>query len=215
MKLLDPRLQNIPPCPWLPAVERPLDASITRRHGTARGTQFYHDALAYAQSNWQSGRPAQAVLQLNKAWMAELADPRVLRDFPPPYRALVWLLHRAASGRYGFLGNPVRHFQHLASRLRGPHTQLRAWRAWACFYLAIRALEGRGFPQDGIQLARSGLRLPAWHRALTELTKSGWPGEADEARRAMADGIIYATSPSHHPTLWMQDDEIQHLRHVK
>jgi hypothetical protein len=211
MKLLDPLLQNIPPCPWLPALERPLDASITRRHGASRGALFYHDALAYAQSNWQSGRPAQAVLQLNKAWMAALEDPRVLLDFPPPYRALVWLLHHAASGHHGFLGNPVRHFQHLASRLRGPHTQLRTWRAWACFHLAIRALEGRGFPQDGIQLARSGLWLPAWQCALTKLTKFGWPGEADEARRAMADGLTYASSPSHQATLWTQVDESQHL----
>jgi len=178
---------NFPPCPWLPPVKQRLDASITRRHGEAKGADYYLDALAYAQSHWQSGHPAQAILQLNKSWMAVLADPWVLLEYPPPYRALVWILQRAAGGHCGFLGNPVNHFQHLASRIRGPHNALRAWRAWACFHLASRALEGCGLPQDGGQLARSGLWLPGWQRALAEVAKAGWPGEAEQARRAAAD----------------------------
>lgn len=185
--MLEP-LEAFPACPWLPAVERRLDATLTRRHGAARGAAYFRDALAYAQSQWQSGHPAQAILQLNKAWMADLrADPQVLQEFPAPYRALVWLLQRAASGQRGFLGNPVRHFQHLASRLRDPQSDLRVWRAWACFHLAKRALDGRDFPQDGHQLARSGLWLPAWQRALDAVTTAGWPGEAEAARCAMAD----------------------------
>ena len=180
-------LEEIQPCPWLPATQRRLDASVTRRHGGVRGAEYYLDALAYAQSHWRSGHPAQAILQLNKSWMAELADPPVLQVFPPPYRALVWILQQSASGHRGFLGNPVRHFQHLASRLRSPHPELRAWRAWLCFHLASRTLEGHGLPQDGDQLARDGLWLPAWQRALAKVTTTGWPGEAAEARRAWRD----------------------------
>jgi predicted nucleic acid-binding protein len=32
---------------------------------------------------------------------------------------------------------------------------------------------------------------------------------------AMADGLIYATARSHNATLWTQDDDFQHLPHVK
>jgi len=192
MKPSDPRAEIVPPCPWLPPVERRLDASITRRHGEAKGTEYYLDALAYAQSLWRSGHPAQALLQLNKSWMAVLgADAPVLLEFPPPYRALVWILQRAATGRHGFVGNPIRHFQHLASRISGTHNHLRAWRAWACFHLASRTLEGRGLPQDGSQLARNGLWLPAWQRALDEVARAGWPGEAEQARRAMGDAAAH------------------------
>ena len=47
---------------------------VTRRHGVERGAAFYQDALRYAQSLWISGKPAQAILQLDKAWMADLSD---------------------------------------------------------------------------------------------------------------------------------------------
>ena len=62
-----------PPCPWLPRVDEVHNFTLTRRHGTNRGADFYRDALRFAQSQWMSGKPAQAVLQLDKAWMADLA----------------------------------------------------------------------------------------------------------------------------------------------
>ena len=186
MSILDTR-ETFPACPWLPAVARRLDAAVTRRHGTVKGAEFYLDALAYAQSQWLSGHPARAILQLNKAWMAVQVDPRAPEFLPAPYRALVWIVQRAAGGGCGFLGNPVRHFQHFASRMRGPQSELRVWRASACFHLASRTLEGHPFPQDGRQLARCGLWLPAWQRTLGELSIAGWPAEAEAARRAMAD----------------------------
>ncbi len=158
---------------------------VTRRHGEAKGAEFYMDALRYSQWLWQRGKPAQAILQINKAWMADLSVESVLQVAPPPYRALGWILERAAGGGSGFLGNPVRHFQHLASRMGGPRAEIRRWRAWLCFHLAERALAGGGFARDGVQLAREGLWIPGMHRALDELKLRGWKGEAENAARAL------------------------------
>ncbi len=176
-----------PACPWLPKVLEPHDFTITRRHGSARGAAFYQDALRYAQSQWISGKPAQALLQLDKAWMADLTngDP-VLRQDPPPYQALAWIMRQAAGGNHGYLGNPVRHFQHLASRMSGPRAEVRSWRAWLCLHLAERVLPPAGFPRDGRQLAREGLWVPGFGRTLVAVAATGWPGEAAAAARVFA-----------------------------
>ena len=176
-----------PPCPWLPESGKPHDFTITRRHGTDRGPAFYQDALGYAQSQWISGKPAQAVLQLNKAWMADLSGHEaVLADHPPPYRALVWILRRCIAENCGYLGNPVRHFQHLASRMSGPRAEIRSWRAWLCMHLAERILPQAEFPRDGRQIAREGLWIPAASLALHAVRTRGWPGESRAALDAMA-----------------------------
>ncbi len=114
-------------------------------------------------------KPAQAILQLNKAFSAELwGDERVLEKWPMPYSALQWMLEKAADGSCGFLGNPVRHFQHLATRMRGEGKEIRRKRAWACFWIARTTLEGKGdFPMDGRQVAREGIFVPA---------EDGWRG---------------------------------------
>lgn len=165
-------------CPWLPEIEESIDHSVTRRHGMDRGAGFYRDALRYGQSQWMAGKPAQAVLQLNKAWMADLAaDDPVLEECPPPYRALAWILREAADGRAGFLGNPVRHFQHLASRMSGVRRDVRAWRAWCCLHVAERVLGDAGYFRDGEQLAREGVWVPGVHAALSQVSRLGWPGE--------------------------------------
>ena len=159
-----------PVCPWLPEVEEIHDFSITRRHGSFRGGEFYLDALRFAQSQWIVGKPAQAILQLNKAWMADLeGDDPVLENHPSPYQALVWILERASSGECGYLGNPVRHFQHLASRMCGPRAEIRAWRAWLCFHLAEKHLASGEYPRDGVQIAREGLWIPSFQQARTEV----------------------------------------------
>lgn len=159
-----------PPCPWLPDVGEALDFSVTRRHGGEKGVEFYVDALRFAQSQWCAGKPAQAILQLNKAWMADLpADHPVFEAHPSPYRALVWILETASQRDCGYLGNPVRHFQHLASRMAGPRAELRAWRAWLCFHLAERVLNSTEYPRDGEQIAREGLWIPSYQRALNEV----------------------------------------------
>lgn len=169
-----------PPCPWLPEIVEIHDFNLTRRHGADKGTAYYLDALRYAQSQWLAGKPAQAILQLNKSWMADLpaGDP-VLLSHPSPYPALVWIIEHAAAGNCGFLGNPVRHFQHLASRMAGPRSEIRSWRAWLCFHLARKTLDGSGFPRDGDQLAREGIWIPGFDRSRHEVTQRGWEGELD------------------------------------
>jgi hypothetical protein len=173
-----------PPCPWLPEIDGPHDFTVTRRHGDGRGAEFYQDALRFAQSQWRVGKPAQAILQLDKAWMADLADDdAVLSSHPPPYRAMAWILKTAADGNHGFLGNPTRHFQHLASRMSGPRSEIRAWRAWFCMHLAERSLPSCKFPRDGRQLAREGIFIPSASCTLSHIARHGWP---DEASHAMA-----------------------------
>ncbi len=168
MRIIRPPLPEFvnPACPWLPEVGAILDFSITRRHGKTRGGEFYLDALRYAQSQWRVGKPAQAILQLNKAWMADVADD------DSPYRALVWILQQASAGDCGYLGNPVRHFQHLASRMSGPRAEVRAWRAWLCFHLAEKTLNCAEYPRDGAQIAREGLWIPSFQRVVNELNCS-------------------------------------------
>ncbi len=169
-----------PPCPWLPEISSTHDFSLTRRHGHVKGAEFYLDALRYAQSQWISRKPAQAILQLNKSWMADLTGHEpVLKSHPSPYLALVWIMENAAGGNHGYLGNPVRHFQHLASRISGPRAGIRSWRAWLCFHLGEKNLNRAEFPRDGDQIAREGLWIPGFQRALEEVSIDGWAGEAE------------------------------------
>ena len=157
--VLKGRMQS---CPFLPAVEDRLGVETTRRHGDSRGEDFYLDALRYAQSQWQVGKPAQAILQLNKAFSADLnGDAEILKSWPWPYLAMEWILENAADGSKGFMGNPVRHFQHLATRMSGARREARIERAWKCFHIARRVLQERGdFPKDGRQMAREGIFIP-------------------------------------------------------
>lgn len=139
-----------------------LGVETTRRHGAFRGEAFYLDALRYAQSQWQVGKPAQAILQINKALSADLRDDaEILNRWPWPYSALEWIIANAADGSNGFVGNPVRHFQHLATRMSGARKEIRIERAWKCFHIARRVLQEKGdFPMDGRQMAREGVFIP-------------------------------------------------------
>lgn len=179
-------------CPHLPKISGTHDFTLTRRHGGEKGEAFYQDALCYAQSHWMAGKPAQAILQINKAWMADLTgEEAVLMDHPSPYAALAWIMEQAAAGVSGFMGNPVRHFQHLASRMSGPRSEIRAWRAWLCFHLAERVLDRTAHPRDGRQIAREGLWIPGFRRALDEVVRGGWRGEGELAKSVAASrGLI-------------------------
>ena len=110
--------------------------------------------------------------------MADLTgDESVLKTHPSPYRALLWIMETASNGDFGYLGNPVRHFQHLASRMSGPRAEIRSWRAWFCFHLAEQVLNPAEFPRDGEQIAREGLWIPSKSRVLGEISRNGWAFE--------------------------------------
>ena len=165
-------------CPYLPKVERVLDAEWVRRQGGRRDAVSYRAALEYGQSLWLEGKPAQAILQLNKAWAAELQEgDAVLERWPLPYRALVWILVNAQDDC--FLGNPVRHFQHLATRIRGQCVELRSWRAWACFHLSATVLSDEEFPPDRLQIETERLILPDDQEVSESLRQYGLAGEAE------------------------------------
>lgn len=171
----DPPTALLPPCPSLPDADPRLSAVSIRAAGEDRGEHFYRLALACAQALWRRGLPAQAILMLNRAFTAELrGDEAVLREWPPPYAALRWILEHREEAH--FLGNPRRHFQHLASRVRGPRLTLRSWRAWACWRIA-RQFRPQD-PADERQLSEEGLVEPSDAAIRQGLETCGWPGEA-------------------------------------
>jgi hypothetical protein len=142
---------------------------------------YYHACLCYAQSLWREGKPAQAILQLNKAFMADLGDdPGILQIWPPPYAALVWMLRNR--GEEAFVGNPVRHFQHLATRVGGVRKEIRAWRAWVCYHVSRRVLPVEEFPMDAEQAVKESLEIPEWSEVLDRIAIDGWEGEAEVIR---------------------------------
>ncbi|MCH7228374.1 hypothetical protein [Haloferula sp. A504] len=164
-------------CPHLPAAVVGMSFRDVRVLGECRDERFYEATLSYGQCLWRRGLPAQAILQLDRAWGADLTgDEAILRQWPSPYRALAWMLERRAEGR--FLGNPVRHFQHLASRVRGERREVRAWRAWACLHLSEQILPADGFPRDERQIEREELIIPGPDEVKDRLQELGWPGEA-------------------------------------
>jgi hypothetical protein len=137
--------------PHLPPAPADLGPDHTRRHRGERGEQFHRACLELSQSFWQQEKPAQAILQLNKASMVP--------NRSAPFEALAWYLVNRKEGE--FIGNPVRHFQHLASRMSGEHANLRRWRAWTCFHLAEEILPAKAFPRDHEQIKKETLKIPA------------------------------------------------------
>ena len=95
------------PCPHLPEADPSLSAVSIRGSGADRGASFYRLALEVSQSLWRRGLPAQAILMLNRALSADLrGEEPVLHEFPPPYRALRWILEhlqRVAPGFYEYV----------------------------------------------------------------------------------------------------------------
>jgi len=116
-----------------------MDWRALRAHGGDRGPEFYLTALRYAHFLWRRGRPARAILCLDRAMGADLRGRRgaaVRSAWPLPYAALAWILGRVPPGV--FLGNPRVHFEHLAARMNAPRRELRRWRAWACWAITRR-----------------------------------------------------------------------------
>lgn len=167
-------------CPFLPETDRIWRARDMARFRESRNEEFYLAALTYAQSLVAEGKPAQALLQINKSFLADLSDQPILSEWPPAYEAVVWIIENYRGQEEQFLGNPVRHYQHLATRMSGPRGGVRTLRAWACFYLAeVFAPE---FPRDHEQIEKEELIIPAFQVVLEAIDRFGWKGEGDVLR---------------------------------
>lgn len=176
-------LDGLPECPFLPTVAEPLRAADMKRVGASRGLDFYELALRCAQSLWRQGLPAQALLLINRAMGADLHEmPRPISSTssesplsPLPYAAVAWVLQNRREE--DFIGNPRRHYQHLATRMVEPRKTIRSWRAWACWHLTCLILPEH--PADEEQLVREGLVEPSASEIYDRLGEHGLRGEAD------------------------------------
>ena len=178
-------LVNRRPCPELPPVAEVLTASVTAVFGRNYNHDFYHASLRYAQSLWLEGKAAQALLQLNKAFMADLrGGEQILAAWPLPYAAKRWVMSHCPGS--DFLGNPVRHYQHLARRVCGMGAGLRRWRAWGCFHLAVKVLDHHDYPRDERQIENEEISIPSAAEVFDHLERTGLPDEAGLLHEVLA-----------------------------
>ncbi|WP_346187247.1 hypothetical protein [Rubritalea halochordaticola] len=94
--------------------------------------------------------------------MAQLqADAPITQRHPIAYKAVYWII-QSSHRSHEFLGNPVRHYQHLATRMNfnQPLAELRVWRAWACHHLAQAILPADDFPRDERQIESEKIQIP-------------------------------------------------------
>lgn len=145
--------------PFLPKINLSVGPGHTIALREEGGHRFHQACLELSHFYWIDGKPAQAILQLNKASMVAAS--------PAPFKALCWYLENLPKDR--FVGNPVRHFQHLASRISGVNTEMRRWRAWASFHLAETILPSADFPRDAKQIQNEGLVIPTISETLKKL----------------------------------------------
>jgi RimJ/RimL family protein N-acetyltransferase len=174
------------PCPLLPEVDHVWQPREVLSLGKDRGPVFYTASLHYAQSQWQRGLPAQAILQLNRALATALpgSEP-VLQQWPLPYRAMAWMIQQQRDGQ--FMGNPRRHFQHLATRMVEPQKNLRVWRAWACWFLSKIILPEQLYPADHRQIRDEGIIEPTYHTILASLSRFSPSHDVQQWQQALAD----------------------------
>ena len=159
-----------PLCPHLPEVERHYDHTDIEALGGERGPLFYETALHYAHSLWREGFPAKSILLINRALSLPLkASEPILAKWPLPYAALVWIMRNRVEGQ--FIGNPRRHWQHLATRMVEPNKELRTWRAWACWYLAKTVLPEADFPSDQKQIREEQIVEPTHEQIADHLQR--------------------------------------------
>lgn len=173
---------EIPPCPYLPMPDKPLGPEATRSLGKDRGPAFYEAALNYGHSLWLRGLPARGILLLNRAMGCVLdGSEEIVRRWPMPYEAMVWILQSRKIE--DFIGNPRRHWQHLATRMVEPRKELRTARAWACWYLSRLVLPD--YPADELQIEREGVVEPTRAEIEAWIGQMGLPGELQVWERAV------------------------------
>ncbi len=179
-------LEDLPFCPFLPEPDEPQTAAAMRKLGKNRDPAFYEAALRCGHSLWLQGLPAQAMLQLNRAFGCDLrGDEPVLESWPLPYAAMAWIMQARTDDQ--FIGNPRRHFQHLATRMVEPRKELRSWRAWACWWLSRRIFPD--LPADETQIRDEGVVEPEFDQIEERLSRLGLPGEV-EIWRKVANGLV-------------------------
>jgi len=158
------------PHPFLPEIDRFYLAEEVNALGKDRGAEFYEICHQYAQTLWLCGFPAKCILLLNRALACTLsADEAIMLRLPLPYQALAWRLLNRREDQ--FIGNPRRHWQHLATRMVEPNKKLRTWRAWACWYLAKEILPESEFPGDLKQIRMEGICEPTRAQIIEKLTE--------------------------------------------
>ena len=167
--MLEPATFINPPCPHLPDIPTPLPITHTRMHRESCGSEYFQACLELAQSLWRSGSPAQAILQLDKSFMASHSENLPLAlTLAKSYHAIIWIIEHSPDDQ--FLGNPVRHFQHLATRMnmKQPNAELRIWRAWACLHLSEKHSPDL-FPRDEDQINKENLTIPSIEQTLAQI----------------------------------------------
>ena len=156
-----------PLCPHLPDLTQPLPITHTKEHRQTCDLQYFNACLELAHSLWRTGAPAQAILQLDKSFMATHKESLL-----SPYLAILWIIRNSPQDQ--FLGNPVRHFQHLASRMNmsQPNPELRIWRAWACLHLTEKLFPNPSetHPRDTDQIQKENLSIPSIDQTLDKIT---------------------------------------------
>ena len=174
-----------PPCPLLPEENRHYDHTDIEALNHERGPLFYETALHYAQSLWREGFPAKSILIINRSLSLPLsADEPILAKWPLPYQALVWIMQHRVEGQ--FIGNPRRHWQHLATRMVEPNKELRTWRAWACWYLAQLILPEAEFPSDQKQIREEQIVEPTQGQIAAHLHRLSPARDEDTWRLALS-----------------------------
>ncbi|NOX99296.1 MAG: hypothetical protein GXP30_06145 [Verrucomicrobia bacterium] len=173
---------HLKPCPYLPGVEAPVSAAAMREvRDDNYGSRFYEQALKGGQSLWLQGLPAQALLMFNRAFGADLnGDEPILDQWPLPYAASAWVMKHREEDQ--FIGNPRRHFQHLATRMVEPRKARRSARAWACWLMACQIFPD--YPADEKQIAEEGVVEPSREEVFALLEKHGLAGEPEVLRIA-------------------------------
>lgn len=159
---------SLSPCPFLPQIDRRYTADEIHALGRDRSATFYHLALHYAQSLWLEGFPAKSLLLVNRALSCHLPEVSLQVEDSRPYHAVAWILQHRPEGQ--FIGNPRRHYQHLATRMVEPHKTLRTWRAWACWYLSKHLLPESEHPSDEKQIREEGIVEPRRSDIVQHLT---------------------------------------------
>ena len=186
-----PHLSGWTPCPHLPVPIEPLTHRIMSPFRKERGEAFYETALTYAGSLWLQGLPARSLLLINRALSADLkGDEPILDTWPLPYAAVRWILgNRPDNLETHFIGNPRRHYQHLATRMVPPRKPQRQWRAWACWYIAAKVLPETEFPGDALQIREEGVLEPSFQDISEGLESHGITDERTIWEQSTTDAI--------------------------